>query len=565
MATKGSSIYKGSDLIHDFCCSKCKQNDLNTEAHNFCPECGHYLCEKCVGLHNGYHNSHNVFGRGDIEQWLVSSIDRCDQHGKELEVHCDDHQEPCCSICVAVNHRLCNSISHIPDIAKGFQTKTEFKQLPAAVDKMRSSLDELKKSRTKDQAEFQKWYKNIVAEIKFLRKEIDSILDQIEKATIEQLDNTIGDLENDVRDDVKKCVNMNDQLKRLMENFNQMIGKCKETKSYIVYRKCTAKLNQTDYLISEIQRKPKEEIHFEFDKTIVSSLKSLKTFGFTGMNYSKQDKYCTYQVLSSKQYNVKMNKDEETCTITGICGLPSGHIVISDGRWNGSIKLLNSQFEVIDHCDLSAPNDVCSIAANEVAVAVCNSTKKDEVQIIKVAQGRFQKKRKFTTAYSCFSIAHHQDKLYVSSKTALYQYTMDGEIVKKIHEDNSGKLTVLRCAVSPDGEIIYVSNFDENKLISLDRCGRVLSSFTDPELRKVFGLCVSPCGLVFVSGCGSVIQVDSEGTKKLATLARKVDGMNTPISLCLVENTSTLVVGGKKEDDIVVLQLGKMCENENII
>ncbi|WAR01957.1 TRI33-like protein, partial [Mya arenaria] len=195
-------------------CSKCKENDFNAEAQHFCLECEHYLCDKCVKLHNGYHKKHNVYGRGDTEKWVVSSIDRCHQHGKELEVHCDDHQELCCSVCVALNHRLCNSISHLPDLAKGFHKKAEFKQLSATIHKMRSRLDELKNAGTKYQAELKDSYKTIVAEIKALRKEIDSILNQLEKATIEQVESMIGDLETDVKDDVEKCMKINDQLKK---------------------------------------------------------------------------------------------------------------------------------------------------------------------------------------------------------------------------------------------------------------------------------------------------------------------------------------------------------------
>ncbi|WAR26670.1 hypothetical protein MAR_012374, partial [Mya arenaria] len=130
MASKGSSICKGSDLIHDYSCSKCEENDLNTEAQHFCPQCEHYLCGKCVRIHGEYFKKHAVYERGEIQKWAGFSMDRCDKHGKELEVHCDDHQELCCSVCVALNHRLCSSISHLPDLAKGFLKTEEFKQLP---------------------------------------------------------------------------------------------------------------------------------------------------------------------------------------------------------------------------------------------------------------------------------------------------------------------------------------------------------------------------------------------------------------------------------------------------
>ncbi|WAR19524.1 ABHD2-like protein [Mya arenaria] len=62
----------------------------------------------CVNLHNGYHNKHTVYGRGDIQKWAGFSLDRCDLHGDKLNVHCDDHQQLCCSVCVALRHSAKN-------------------------------------------------------------------------------------------------------------------------------------------------------------------------------------------------------------------------------------------------------------------------------------------------------------------------------------------------------------------------------------------------------------------------------------------------------------------------
>ncbi|XP_052780473.1 nuclear factor 7, brain-like [Mya arenaria] len=187
MATGSSSFYMGSDLIHDYSCSKCEENDLNTEAQHFCPECEHYLCDKCERIHGEYFKKHVVYGRGDIQKWAGFSIDRCDQHGEKLNVHCDDHQELCCHVCVSLNHRQCSSIRYLPDLARGFLKTAEYKQLPAAVDKIRSRLDELNNAKMKDKASLWDSYKNVLAEIKNLRKELNLILDKLEKKTVEQL------------------------------------------------------------------------------------------------------------------------------------------------------------------------------------------------------------------------------------------------------------------------------------------------------------------------------------------------------------------------------------------
>ncbi|WAR04998.1 hypothetical protein MAR_020367, partial [Mya arenaria] len=227
MAT--TSMYIASDQVYDYSCSKCNEDGKNIEAQHFCPECEHYLCENCVKLHKGYHSKHTVFGRGDIQKWVGFSMDICDQHGNNLEFHCDDHQELCCHVCLALWHRHCNNISHLPDLARGFLKTEEFKQLPVALDNMRSRLDELRNARMKDQASHEDSYKNILAEIKALRKEINFIFDQLEKKTVEELDSMMKHLEKSVKDDIETCAQMHHQLKNMVKKLQQMSGKHKET------------------------------------------------------------------------------------------------------------------------------------------------------------------------------------------------------------------------------------------------------------------------------------------------------------------------------------------------
>ena len=94
-----------SDSINDFQCSKCAEKFTNTIARHICPQCEIYLCDNCLDLQNECLNSHSVFGRGNAEKWMEFSVDRCHKHGKKLDLHCDDHQELCCSACVAFNHK----------------------------------------------------------------------------------------------------------------------------------------------------------------------------------------------------------------------------------------------------------------------------------------------------------------------------------------------------------------------------------------------------------------------------------------------------------------------------
>ncbi|XP_052786919.1 uncharacterized protein LOC128222112 [Mya arenaria] len=555
MASGRSSIYKGSDLIHDYSCSKCEENDLNTEAQHYCPECEHYLCDKCVNLHNGYHNKHTVYGRGDIQKWAGFSLDRCDLHDK-LNVHCDDHQELCCSVCVALNHRLCSSISHLPDMAKGFLNTAEFKQLPAAVDKMRSRLDELKNARMKDQASLKVSYKNIVAEIKAFRKEINKILDKLEKKTVEQLDGLMEDLEKTIKDDIQSCANMNGQLKIMMEKLQQITGKHKETSSYIGFRICQTKLSEAKSTMLEIKKSPTKRISFLSNESLLPFFRNLNILGNVDSIISmpiQTDCDHVYKTQGSSRYSVRIKKDVQICHIVGICELPSGEVVVADSG-NSRVKLLNNQYKVIDHCDLpSYPEHMCLTESHEILVAI-DCVTLHEIHFFSVNRGKLQTVRKFSTNHQCLSIANNQGQLYVGNKKILYQYTMNGDFVKEIYISMSFGCSVCKCAVSLDGEKVYVTSYDKNELITLDKDGQMLSTLEDPELQGPWGLCVSPSGHVFVCGSTShtVLQVDREGRKKLTTVTRRADGLCLPLSVCFSEQTSSLIVGNHGQDQIIV-------------
>ncbi|WAR26163.1 hypothetical protein MAR_011867 [Mya arenaria] len=110
-STFNSSLYKASDLIHDFTCSPCEEDGLNSEAQYFCVDCSRYYCSRCESKHGGLFKRHKVLDRKDVKKWVavpetvVDELERCERHpGKAVELFCGDHQQLCCNICVSVDH-----------------------------------------------------------------------------------------------------------------------------------------------------------------------------------------------------------------------------------------------------------------------------------------------------------------------------------------------------------------------------------------------------------------------------------------------------------------------------
>ncbi|XP_052794973.1 uncharacterized protein LOC128228003 [Mya arenaria] len=126
MATGGEPL-PPSDQVYDFACTSCEADNVNTEAQFSCKECENYLCNKCIKLHNGIFKRHDVLGLFDVIKWEGEKcLEKCEKHPeKSVKMVCEDHDELCCSLCVALSHRRCRSIRLIDDLAKGVKN-TDF-------------------------------------------------------------------------------------------------------------------------------------------------------------------------------------------------------------------------------------------------------------------------------------------------------------------------------------------------------------------------------------------------------------------------------------------------------
>ena len=112
---------------------------------------------------------------------------------------------------------------------------------------------------------------------------------------------------------------------------------------------------------------------------------------------------------------------------------------------------------------------------------------------------------------------------------------------------------VWRCALSLSGDRIYVTNKSQHKLLTLARDGTVISTFTDSELQGPWGVHVTPAGQVLVcyQSSKTVIQVDREGKKNIATLTTEKDVLKSPWTVFYNWKSGNVIVGHYSEHILV--------------
>lgn len=98
-----------SDEYHDVTCLPCSREKRNVSALKYCVECTSYMCEMCLNQHNrfGMMNSHHIVNIESVKELKDElPVQRCNtHHGKLLDMYCRLHDEACCAVCAALNHR----------------------------------------------------------------------------------------------------------------------------------------------------------------------------------------------------------------------------------------------------------------------------------------------------------------------------------------------------------------------------------------------------------------------------------------------------------------------------
>ncbi|XP_052283872.1 uncharacterized protein LOC127880590 [Dreissena polymorpha] len=280
------------------------------------------------------------------------------------------------------------------------------------------------------------------------------------------------------------------------------------------------------------------------------------------------------KVQAAKEYSIRAKKDKETCCISGVCEIATGKVLISDSL-NKRVKLLDHNYTVDAYCDMPGlPLSMCSIDSSLVAVAL----RFDGIHFVRLTNGQLTKDKTLQLEHDLSGLTYHHGNLYVTSGAALFHYTVDGRLVSKLYEVTAE--TMPSCAVSADGERIYLVCYGPNQLVTLSKNGTVISIMKEPSLDwgdqlafhglhvtemgsldsgdklLLHGLHVTEMGQVLVCGFVSnkIIQVDRDGRQRLAEVVTEKDDVDRPIpvSVYYSKHTGTLIVGMLENDSIFV-------------
>ncbi|KAH3718053.1 hypothetical protein DPMN_060851 [Dreissena polymorpha] len=261
---------------------------------------------------------------------------------------------------------------------------------------------------------------------------------------MKELDDKLASLKASVKTDADNCSKLKNELKQLNDAIHDIVDKSNAELTFIASKKCMEKIKLSETYLKQNSFQVESSLTFQADRDFQQYLSKLSGLGKIVLSTKETlvlvDPDQALTVQEKSEYNVSLQSDSDNCYIDAICVLSEDQILVANND-NKRVKLLNHQYQVVDHYDLNSyPWDMCKITPSEVAVTV-DDTWTHEVQFVSVNGGQLVKGRMLQFQHDCFGIAHIMQDLYLTSRTALYKYSMKGALLTKLYEDTSDKLT----------------------------------------------------------------------------------------------------------------------------
>lgn len=250
-----------------------------------------------------------------------------------------------------------------------------------------------------------------------------------------------------------------------------------------------------------------------------------------------------------QEYLIKVPEDKRLCSISGCCIMPENFLLFTDYA-NQRLKRMELKSGKVSYIDIKDNlSDVCLTEDGGNKAAVCGTKTLYFVNV----KARMMVVRDVGLSHNCNGMAYHNGCLYITDDTSVFIYSTKGEKIRTLYTVSTRKVKFCHLTLNFDGSKVFVA--DENSGIEvIDKTGKQLVKFSDPELGEPQGVCLDSTGNVLASGflSDSVLKLDCSGSTKLGTIIEDTGEISDPKCLCI---SKSILYVGQWNDKLTAFQL----------
>jgi hypothetical protein len=394
----------------------------------------------------------------------ISGVVACTEHPeKTIEIYCNDHCKPCCTVCATVHHRKCEHVVTIHKAVCGVKESSKATELLTKLKDTSVKLSEILTTRKDNVSRFEEETNAVLVEISKVRESINKHLDEIENKLRKEMTSTKKTIGLRLNDDVTELSSLKSTVDNWRDMFEVCLSKGSEIQCLVNLDELLEKVPRMDDDISKLLREMKDiSVSFTPEDLIqiMASIGHIKTT--ETIPHSLIDKEEKKQVnFQTGKIKVLFTINVGTCqngTVQQVSGIFFNDDVLVTDYANNRIIMYDDQGVQKKELQIANfPTDITKV--NDFTVAVATSSTK----VYLVDPKLLTLSRIFTIDVGAFGISYVDDE-YIVVKDGTISW-IDPTTGNQIRELNTGCDTRF-VSSSCKGEIIYMNSVSSVKCVS---------------------------------------------------------------------------------------------------
>lgn len=475
-------------------CHPCKEDGEDARGTSWCVECSDVLCDECVKCHRRSRPSrhHEVVSLTNISGTLSQKypgLENCETHGgRKIEVFCENHLAPCCSLCVIKEHGGCSSLCHIEEAAEKLLENDNVKNLQDDVEKLCTAIEGLIKGERVNIDEIDNTSDRFTKEISDTTAAIIQAVKNSEETHLDELAKSCKESKCKLEKSIK-CYEQRLQYLRYSKKISQR--NCASVKnpkicsvlSYSKMRHIYENLKRLDY--TQLKISVKTELHDDVQKLI--NLPCLAAI--TTAEHQTPDMLYIWIKVKNAEVKIVSEFKVDGADLFGGVFLQNDQLLLADSSGNKCV--LCSMDGVILHIISTdgSPWGVCAIGENEVLVGLA-----DDRKILKLSHS-LKNLQTIQVDCMCYGISTFGNTIAIGTRDSVQTFDSNFQRVRY-----SNDLSYTDDVAVDDEESVIYSSYSTSTVRKVDRKGNILFTYSHKELKKPCGLTVDRVGNIYVIG-----------------------------------------------------------------
>ena len=444
-------------------CSSCEQNGKSNKAISWCIVCEEAYCEACENWHKSFKllSQHSMIPIKDIQESninsCISGVIVCTEHQeKTIEIYCNDHSKPCCTVCATVHHRTCEHVVIIDKAVYGVKESSKAIELMTKLKDMSVKLSEIITTRKENVSRFEEETNAVLSEIRKVRESVNKHLDEIEDKLRNEMTSTKKTIGLKLNDGVTELSNLKSTVDNWKDMFEACLSKGSEIQYLVNLDELLENIARMDDDISKLLRQMKDvSVSFTPDD-LIQNMTSIGHIKKTETNPHSPVNFQTGKIKVLFTIDVGAGQSGQTRFLSGI--FFNDDVIITDNV-NNRIVMYDDQgvqkkeLKIDNH-----PTDITKV--NDLTVAVATSSTK----VYLVDPKLLTLCRIFTIDVSAWGISYVEDE-YIAVKNGTISW-IDPTTGTQIREIKTGYAYTRFASSSCKGEIIYSDSGSSVKCVS---------------------------------------------------------------------------------------------------